>query len=225
MIKIYLLDFNGAEADINYLSALPPYIENTKNEKLRRERIFSYSLLKYAYAHSFSSQMPTLLRDENGRPYFASGTVDFNLSHDAEMAALVISDDERCGVDVQLVTNSVSEDLRSKTKKRYEKNRVSEAIEALEKTDGDIIILTVSDNGKIISASDKDYVVTYESEPDFFSHWTALEAIAKADGRGLSDFEKIDLSAVSAFVRARILDKRGNTYALCACKYKKMTKT
>ena len=115
----------------------------------------------------------------------------------------------------------MSENLRTKTKNRYEKNRASEAIEAGEKIDGEIIILTVSDNGKIMPVSDKEYALTYEPELDFFSRWTALEAIAKADGRGLSDFERIDLSAISAFGRARIADKTGSTYALCVCKYKK----
>ena len=221
MIKIYLLDFNGAEADINYLSALPSYIENTKNKKLKRERLFSYSLLKYAYAECFDSQMPEILRDENGRPFFASGEIDFNLSHDSEMAALVISDEDKCGIDIQLVTDSVSEDLILKTKKRYEKNRVFEATRGSDKIDGKIIILTVSDNGKICSAFDHDHAITDEADSDFFSCWTALEAIAKADGRGLSYFEKIALSNVLALGHARIADKRGNMYALCACKYKK----
>ena len=60
MIKIYLLDFSGAAADGVYRTALPSYIENTQNAVLKKERIFSYILLSYAYEKSFPLPMPNI---------------------------------------------------------------------------------------------------------------------------------------------------------------------
>ena len=103
MIKIYITDFNGAEADGKHLSALPDFIKNTKNPALRREREFSYMLLFYAYGNfvSDSGALPNIERDENGKPYFSDGKIDFNISHDKDIAAVVISDEGSVGIDVQ----------------------------------------------------------------------------------------------------------------------------
>ena len=120
MIKTYLLDFSGAEADDFSASLLPSFIQETKNEILRRERFFSYLLLSYVYCENFGSQMPPIVKDEYGRPYFSGSDVDFNLSHSANLAALVISDEGKVGVDVQKISDNVSEAL---VENRYDKYR------------------------------------------------------------------------------------------------------
>ena len=218
MIKIYLLDFNGAEADKNYLSALAPYVRETKNEKQKRERVFSYELLRRAYEDLFSEKMPEILRDENGRPYFSSGDVDFNLSHDGEMAALILSDEGRCGIDIQRTGARVSDRLIKKTEKKYEENKISDLIKNGGEIDRKIFIYTVSDNGEISPARNEAYEISESNSEDFFTLWTDIEAVSKADGGGLSLLGKADLSGKFSFLRLKVKDKKRNEYALCACK-------
>lgn len=215
MIKIYLLDFSGADADGVYRTALPSYIESyidkTGNEALKRERIFSYFLLSYAYEKEFSCVLPSIERDENGRPYIPDLPVDFNISHDGEISAVVLSDDGRVGIDIQLCKADVSERLIRKTEKIYEEKvaaikEKSEAINTRPK------MLTYS-NGAL-TYCDID-IFSQSAETEFFAKWSQLEAISKADGRGLALFSEIDFDKACFDLKTDIIrDKNGKSYAL-----------
>ena len=214
MIKIYLLDFSGADADEKALSALPEYIEKTKNPKLRRERIFSYMLLSLASSEWPYMPVTEIKKDENGRPFFPGAEIDFNLSHDEGMAALVISDEGRVGIDVQNKASSVSEHLIEKYEeifKRHNLASMDEGLSILKMT-----LFSLSDVG--MKKSDVDFPNAPKAL-DFFDKWTQLEAISKADGRGLSALSVIDfIHDKFSIRRARIEDKCGNTYSLCVSK-------
>ena len=215
MIKIYLLDFSGAEDDETSLPALPEYIEKTKNPKLRRERIFSYMLLFIASREWLDSPIEEIKKDENGRPFLPEADIDFNLSHDERIAALVISDEGRVGIDVQNKASSVSEKLIRKYEKIFERHNLSslQASLPIEK----MTLFSLSENG--IQKNDDAIFSDMPKALDFFDKWTQLEAISKADGRGLSALEEIDFSHEKFLLRrARIQDKCKNTYSLCVCK-------
>ena len=182
MIKTYLLDFSGAEADDFSASLLPSFIQETKNEILRRERFFSYLLLSYVYCENFGSQMPCIEKDGYGRPYFPGSSIDFNLSHSANLAALVISDEGKVGVDVQKISDNVSAALVEKIKKSFSPIGARESKE--------LVFLSASD-GKI-SVCD-DFVVPFDNDASFFIKWTEREALSKADGRGLSYISKVNI--------------------------------
>ena len=215
MIKIYLLDFSGAAADGVCRTALPSsiqnYIEKTGNASLRRARLFSYLLLSYAYEKEFSRALPSIERDENGRPYFKCDSIDFNLSHDGEFAAVILSDEGRAGIDIQLCKAGASERLVKKTEKIY-----GEKLEAIKEKSEAInaqpIMLAYS-NGAL-TYCDID-IISQSSEAEFFAKWSQLEAIAKADGRGLSLFSEIDFRETRFDFRTDIIrDKNGKSYAL-----------
>ena len=180
MIKIYLLDFSGAEGDNFSTSALPDFVKETKNVSLKKERTFSYLLLSYAYREIFGEPMPEIKRDGHGRPHFVSGGVDFNISHSDSLAALIISDEGKVGVDIQKTSAKVSEALIEKVEKN------SPYIPRAKKTENPFY-LKVS-GGKIIPAASPAEIC--DGVP-FFKKWTEREALAKADGRGLSSLSKI----------------------------------
>lgn len=219
MIKIYLLDFSGAEADGKHLSALPDFIKNTKNPALRREREFSYMLLFYAYGNfvSDSGAVPSIERDGNGRPYFSGEKIDFNISHDKDFAAVVISDEGRVGIDIQLRSKNVSQRLIDKIFDIYNNEITSDILNEYDSLNAQIEVLQYSEKEGIFKSRTDIFAV--EDSADFFSLWTFIEAISKADGRGLSLFSKI-LSSEKMFSlrHACVKDKNGNFYALCVCK-------
>ncbi len=232
MIKIYLLDFSGADADLVCRSALPgsieKYIEKTGNKTLKRERIFSYFLLSFAFERELSHRLPEIERDENGRPYFIGEKIDFNISHDGSFAAAVLSDEGRCGIDIQRCRDSVSEGLIKKTEKLYGE-RVTDGKIIRGKLGAEIEMLSLNADGSIThgkmpslcekgSTEDSDSAAKTDGfDKDFFIKWSQTEAIAKADGRGLSLFSEIDLGK-SAFIlkSAKVKDKNGEDYALSA---------
>ena len=232
MIKIYLLDFTGEETPKAKLSSLPVFLEKTKNPHLRRERIFSYMLLCRAYRDVYSGgaeknflesglkeypEIPEILRDENGRPYFSGTDIDFNISHDGNMAALVISDEGRVGIDIQCVSQKVSAGLKEKISKLFEDKILSDITLGSDSLSGKAWLMNYSDDEGIFDIDDTGRFTS--DIRDFFSLWTAYEAISKADGRGISLFSEIDfLKEKFLLKRARVTDKLGNIYALCVCK-------
>ena len=151
MIKIYLLDFSGAAADGVYRTALPSYIENTQNAVLKRERIFSFLLLSYAYEKSFPLPMPKIEKDEYGRPYFPDSNIDFNISHDGKFIAVAITDVGRVGIDVQLYKDEISERLIRKTSELYNE-KIAYLSENGEKIEAEIELLKYCDDCGIIKA-------------------------------------------------------------------------
>ena len=214
MIKIFLLDFFGADEDAYRLSALPDFVGETKNPALRRERVFAYLLLSYAYKKCFSEDMPKIERTELSRPYFAYGAVDFNLSHDENFAALVISDEGRVGVDVEKISDNLSERLKTKVDKLYlEKSDIltSKTYEISE----EVKFLKI-ENSRITESTFSDfYKEKLEKEVDFFEKWTFLEALSKADGGGLSSLSKVDLTKEKVGLKRKIIaDRVGGRYAL-----------
>ena len=243
MIRIYLLDFNRAEAEENHFSALPDFIKKTKNPPLRRERIFSYMLLEYALKEYYeeknmleseekdyfylqkqcvinelrgslsSPDFETLERDEYGRPYFPGVNFDFNLSHDGEMAALVISDQGRVGIDIEKHSENVSTRLYKKLDSYYESNCLLNITDRPDSLDARIKTLAYSNEKGILEAH-IDIEKAHDAI-DFFTRWTTVESISKADGRGLALFSRIDFS-INDFnlLRLSIKDGGANTYSL-----------
>ncbi len=224
MIKIYLLDFSGADSEIISRSALPLYVGKTKNEKLKIQRIIAHSLLSYAFEESFSRPLPPIERDENGRPFIPSDDIDFNISHDGNVVALIISDKERVGIDIQITSSEVSKRLIEKADSLYKK--VSALTIRWEKMREEVQIKTLAafcDNGilsfKACDLSLAEYSETNGKSFDLFSHWSLIEAVSKADGEGLSGINKLSEKNKKFLVNSGyITDKQGRLYSFTASK-------
>lgn len=181
MIKIYLLDFTGAEAEDFSASALPKFISETRNPALRRERFFSYLLLSHAYLEIFEHDMPGIRKNSDGKAFFVGENTEFNISHSENVAAVIISDEGRVGIDVQRVIDRVSAGLKAKVEKEKTDLDFSHAEEP--------ICLKCS-HGKLVGA--EMLPISEKENMTFFRKWTRREALAKADGRGLSLISEID---------------------------------
>ncbi len=209
MIKIYLLDFSGAEADNFSTSALPSFVTETKNVTRRRESVFSYLLLAYAYYENFKAPLPPVMKDENGKPYFADGNIYFNISHSDSIAAVIISDESEVGIDVQNTSQRISERLIEKIEKE------SVCIEKSESLTEPVFLK--AENGKIIPFTPR--VSGAAREDSFFRKWTEREALAKADGRGLSYISKVNVDDFALICVAEF-EAFGSSYSLSAVKKK-----
>ena len=227
MTRIYLLDYKGAGAEIINRSALPFSVGKTKNENLRRQRIASYMLLSYAYGEMFSDSMPPIERDENGRPFFVGKDIDFNLSHDKDISALVISDEWRVGIDVQCLSANVTPRLIDKADNLYAK--ISPFVLNLDGAFDSLQVKTLAlfdENGELrfeeVDSFIVDEVASFDKTLKFFSRWSLIEAVSKAYGEGISGIKKIAENSVSFYVReALITDLSGERYSFAVSKKNK----
>ncbi len=224
MIKIYLLDFSGADSDIISRSALPLYLGKEKNEILKNERIITYSLLSYAFYENFSRPLPPIERDENGRPFFPSENIDFNISHDKNLAALIISDEGKVGIDVQNTSSNVSERLIKKTEELSKK--VLPLLHAWKEVEKEVPIKTlktVIENETLCFKECNMHVAVRKEidgkDSDLFSRWSFIEAVSKADGCGISGIEKLSRKNEKFLVRNGYLtDGCGRLYSFAVSK-------
>ena len=72
------------------------YIQKWNKENESWQNIFS-DILKRNYS---IEEMPKVLKDEYGKPYFENGQLQFNVSHSGEFLAIAVSE-SRVGVDIQ----------------------------------------------------------------------------------------------------------------------------
>ena len=70
-------------------------------------------LLGRLYAQHFGGEMPEILVEERGKPYFATGTVHFSITHTKSHVFCVLSD-QPVGVDAEELDRSVNPNLAKK---------------------------------------------------------------------------------------------------------------
>lgn len=208
MIKIYLLDFSGAEAENFPTSALPEFILQTKNASLRKERFFSYLLLSHAYRENSRGEMPSIEKDGCGKPKFAGGVMDFSISHTENMVAVIISDEGEVGIDIQKVTSEVSDRLIEKVEKSYAQIKCADK-------KAELIFLRARGGELLADVLPKDNA----EHSVFFRKWTEREALSKADGRGLSLIGRINAEDF-LIVGGGFLEANGEGYSFSAVKKK-----
>lgn len=88
-----------------YLTQLPhtSSCELDKQGVRRAASLAAYSLLDFAYRDTLGEPLPPILRTENGKPYQEKNShgVHFNLSHTDFYAAVLLSDEGECGIDIE----------------------------------------------------------------------------------------------------------------------------
>lgn len=107
-MTVYLLNLNTlCENDVAALfSTLPPFRAAAASRCRRREgyvqSVVGFCLVRYA----LKQLDPTIDTEawcftKNGKPYLASGTPCFNLSHTAHCVAVAVSEQEEIGIDIE----------------------------------------------------------------------------------------------------------------------------
>ena len=186
--------------------SLPAYenlfIDPVSNEKMNRESICAYLALNCFYEKSFGCKLPKIRKNANGRPEFSQKSryvSDFNLSHTENLCVLAILTDEgKIGVDAECEREIKSAERISE---RY-LNNISCTNNSLHNQLVDFKILFAEFDGISVKFSDtveleelvlkKEIILssgealTLSDGEDFFSRWTLLEALVKADGLGFA---------------------------------------
>lgn len=193
MIYVIINDLENTKRDcrtmrqpLNLLTGeLKEYVENTKNEKTKSERIAAYSALLISLKELFSVENPEIERNENGKPYLKDGKVHFSISHFDGLSAVALSDSAEIGIDLQCPTDSEKEE---RIDKRFLNN-----IE-FKKDDIDIKYFLLTD-GTL-----KEFSPQKSTENDFLFRWTFLEANIKCRGLNFSCVK--DINELSKGTRA-----------------------
>ena len=196
MIKLVICYNDGADAVLPEFPFLTELLANTKAESLQRERAHAYLTLKLSYELLFGASMPTLRKNELGRPEFVGNTVprDFSVSHTAGLSVIAyLIGEGKVGVDAEGEREVCKND---KIRERFLKNvninlpnnlknveiyffELSNC--ALKKID------TPKDFSNILEDAQSDNLPS-----DFFSLWCTAEATVKADGGGFSSISKTE---------------------------------
>ena len=96
------------------------YIQKWKKENDPWQEILS-DILKRDYS---IDEMPQILKDEYGKPYFENGQLQFNVSHSGEYLAIAISE-STVGVDIQAPKN-IKEGMYKKIVQANEQELIGE---------------------------------------------------------------------------------------------------
>jgi phosphopantetheinyl transferase len=188
MIYLIIADSNNSKGDChsvwqphNHLpDAVQEYIDKTNNESVKAERTLAYSTLILSLEKFFSIKNPTIVRNENGKPYIKDNEAFISLSHCDGVAAIALSDEGEIGVDIQ----SPPEERKAE---HLSKRFLSETLVRQDKTKIKYVLLSLIDG----EYGFNEISLTPEMENDFLSKWVYSESVIKAFGRTFSDISKI----------------------------------
>ena len=178
------------------------YIDQTKNEKVRVERLSAYTSLLCGLRAFYKVDSFSLKRTAEGKPYIAidknSGTdiqseenkIYISISHSNGLCAVALSDDGEIGIDVQ-------EEVASKIANRLDERFLSDLSYNEDDVSFKIYRCTVSDNEWQIEENGlpiKEIQNEKNGEKDnqiFSIKWVFAESCMKLLGGGFSDLGKI----------------------------------
>ena len=188
MIYLIIADSNNLKGDChstwqphNLLSTdLKEYINKGKNESVKAERTLAYSTLLLSLEKFFSVKNPTIIRNENGKPYVKDGSVFISISHCDGVAAVALSDEEEIGVDIQSMPD---EEKAERLSKRF----LSETLIRQDKAEIKYFTLSLIDGEYRFN----EISLMLESENNFLSKWVYSESVIKAFGTSFADISNI----------------------------------
>jgi 4'-phosphopantetheinyl transferase len=102
MFSLYIeniKDFDYLEARKNLSNNILLRCDRYKIEEKRKQSVIGYYLLKKYLLEDYNITLNNILENEYGKPYI--NDIYFNISHSANMIAIIISDTP-CGVDIQV---------------------------------------------------------------------------------------------------------------------------
>lgn len=165
------------------------YIENTRNQKQKNERICAYSSLFFALSEIFDEKECDIKFSVDGKPYLI-GTkkkIYVNLSHTDTLCAVCLSDEGDVGIDLQDEINTVCAD-------RLSKRFFSDIIFQSEHKNKNMTPLNYhmfvieSENGKLrLNANIENSIHLIKNTGDFTEKWSLGESILKCHGTGFKN--------------------------------------
>ena len=187
---------------INYLPEdLREYIDKTKNEAVRAERLLAYTSLLSGLRCFFGIKKFSVERTSNGKPYIVTNKssdgiencedkkIYISISHSDDACAVAISDEGEIGIDLQSEINKERSDRLSK--------RFFEDLEYKnEKINFEMYFCKVNDDEATIEKCPSDFFEElnqndFSADKIFSVKWTLAESKLKLFGGGFSDIKKL----------------------------------
>ena len=192
MLRIYISEIgdipSAKDKEIldNLNESLQKRALSAKNDKAKREKIFTYALLTEALLHSGYAGDIILAEEKHGKPQLDGGVYKISLSHTDKLCAVAISDEGEVGIDAEEISG---EEKTKAAVKRF----LNDFSPSLNFSQG----VKIYDFDFIKSSFTKCKIDPIrEAGPSSFTVlWTAAEALLKCDGGGfasLPSLEKIE---------------------------------
>lgn len=166
----------------------------------------AYSMLAEIFAKKFNTPCPIIKKTEQGKPYFEASDIHFSISHGKGLAAVLLSNEGECGVDIEPQIESVTAEM-IESRFLSESLPITPLLRDVEVVFGRKMAKEMSsceaekaphrDTDKLGAMGENDpkiglqtlAVTSYEELPTT-AKWTHLEAMLKLSGYGFSDFSK-----------------------------------
>ena len=96
------------EPEAELYAALPPHADVNalagKVHPKRRQEWLASRVLVYRLLQNFTAEPLLLARNEDGKPYFPEQPLHVSITHSPHLAAVILSDRYKVGIDIELVT-------------------------------------------------------------------------------------------------------------------------
>ena len=221
---------NSQNRDCRYerqpLSLIPQevreYIEQTKNERIKAERLCAYTTLFLSLNHFFGIENCRLERTSQGKPYIvlpddsvgdiSSGeyrNIFISLSHSDGVTAVCLSDEGDVGVDLQ---SEIDPERAERLKKRFFTDvKISDAELGVK-----YFLCSYSDE----SSSFMEIQLPKSEQKDFTDLWAYCESVIKLYGKGFDNFEKNEKKLKKTRSEAKKIDFFEKKYVICVSSQK-----
>ena len=162
----------------------------------------SRAALRLSMRYAFGTEPEEIIYNECGKPRFATGGVEFSISHSDRLVAITLSDDAReVGVDIEK-----KRDIRHAEKIE---DRLLLALDSPTDEEGEGEIIFLGADGE-----KRDIRLTRAKKMDFFERWTLLESLLKCEGGGFRSVGDARELLKSRRVNLYNVEYRGEEYAL-----------
>ncbi len=157
-------------------------IEAAKCADVRKDRIWSYTLLERAFFDIFLKPMPPLCFDTCGKPSLVGSEIKISVSHTGGVCAVAFSDCN-VGIDVQSYDEMCG---KERVLQRFVNETLQNLIKSTKKPKVNYLVYKANKSGiMLINGARRDlFVGKYNKgkEQNAAALWSALEAVLKCRG-------------------------------------------
>ena len=217
MILLGLLDTQNLDSSLDFSLLISgeenERFEKIKNEKTRKQSKFSRLLLSYMYKRVFHEEMPEIFYGKEGKPYFKNEKCAFSISHDENLVAVALTDEEELiGIDLQ---SSMDDERRKRVEERF----LSGVSFPKENSDipFDFLLFEACNKEESFDFRESPFEFSFEKvreKNDFLGKWTTLEACLKLYGCGFEGLKNVNEYLQKTKVKTLFFQHGGARFAL-----------